>query len=46
MHEDNDEGRMPRSDTNNLFLAAGGFGLVAFLIGFGLIVAASLGFLH
>jgi hypothetical protein len=45
MDEDRED-RMPQGPTNNLFLVAGGFGLVAFLIGFGLIGAASLGFLR
>ncbi|GAB1716755.1 MAG: hypothetical protein NTAFB05_17970 [Nitrobacter sp.] len=43
MDEDRDD-PMPQGPTNNLFLAASGFGLVAFLVGFALIVAASLGF--
>jgi hypothetical protein len=37
---------MPQGPTNNLFLVAGSFGLVAFFIGFGLIAAAGLGFLR
>jgi hypothetical protein len=37
---------MPQEPTNSLFLAAGSFGLLAFLIGFGLIVASSLGYLR
>jgi hypothetical protein len=45
MDEDS-EGRMPQGPTNNLFLVAGGFGLIAFLIGFGLIGAASVGLLR
>ncbi len=38
--------RMPQQPTSNLFLVAGSFGLIAFIMGFGLIVAASLGFFH
>ncbi|MEH6949814.1 hypothetical protein V4R08_00405 [Nitrobacter sp. NHB1] len=37
---------MPQGPTDNIFLFLGGFGLIAALIGIGLIVAASLGFLH
>jgi hypothetical protein len=43
--EDRDD-PMPQGPTDNLFLAAGGFGFVAALVGVGLIVAASLGFLR
>jgi hypothetical protein len=37
---------MPQGPTNNIFLFVGGFGFIAALVGTGLIVAASLGFLH
>ena len=45
MDEDRDE-PMPQGPTNFLFLSVGGFGLIAFFIGFGLIVSASLGLLR
>lgn len=45
MDESRDD-RMPQEPTNNLFLAVGGFGLIAFVVGAGLIVAASLGLLR
>jgi hypothetical protein len=38
--------RMPQRPTNNLFLAAGSFGIIAFLFGFGLLGAIGLGLLH
>ena len=37
---------MPRGPTDNIFKALGGFGVLAVLVGVGLIVAASLGLLH
>jgi hypothetical protein len=37
---------MPQGPTNNIFLFVGGFGFIAAIVGIGLIVAASLGFLH
>ena len=37
---------MPQGPTNYIFLFVGGFGLIAALVGTGLTVAASLGFLH
>jgi len=40
MDEDSDA-RMPQDPTSRLFLFAGGFGLVAALVGSGLIVAAA-----
>jgi hypothetical protein len=45
MDEDRDD-PMPQGSTNNLFLAVGGFGFVAALVGVGLIVAAGLGLLR
>ena len=45
MDEDSD-GPMPQGPTNNLFLAVGSFGLLAFLVGFGLLGAIGLGFLR
>ena len=41
-----DDGRMPRGPTNNIFYVVGGGGLLVILVGVGLIVAASLGYLH
>jgi hypothetical protein len=37
---------MPRGPTDNIFKALGVFGALAVVVGVGLIVAASLGFLH
>jgi hypothetical protein len=37
---------MPQGPTNNIFLFVGGFGLLAAIVGTGLIVSASLGLLH
>jgi hypothetical protein len=45
MDEDRDD-PMPQGPTNKLFLFAGGFGLVAFLVGFGLLGAIGLGLLR
>jgi hypothetical protein len=41
-----DGGRMPRGPTDNIFYVVGVGGLLAIIVGVGLIVAASLGFLH
>ena len=41
-----DDGRMPRGPTDNIFYAVGVGGLLAVLVGVGLIVAASLRLLH
>jgi hypothetical protein len=45
MDEMEEQEPMPQEPTNNLFLVVGSFGLLAFLVGAGFIVAASLGFL-
>lgn len=37
---------MPQGPTDNIFMALGGFGALAILVGVGLIVAASLGLLR
>jgi hypothetical protein len=42
MHED-DVDVMPQKPTDNIFLVASGFGLVAFISGFGLLAAIGLG---
>jgi hypothetical protein len=45
MDEDRED-PMPQGPTDNLFLFAGGFGLIAVLVAVGFIVAASLGLLR
>jgi hypothetical protein len=44
MHEMEKPEPMPQGPTNNIFLFVGGFGLIASIVGIGLIVAASVGF--
>ncbi|WP_438273878.1 hypothetical protein [Nitrobacter sp.] len=46
MDEMDGQDRMPQEPTNNLFLAAGSFGLLAFLVGFGILAAIGLGLLY
>jgi len=46
MDEMDEQERMPQRLTNNLFLAAGTFGIIAFLFGFGVLGAIGLGLLH
>jgi hypothetical protein len=43
MDEMDGQPRMPQEPTSNLFLAAGAFGLLAFFLGGGLILASGLG---
>jgi hypothetical protein len=45
MDETGEQEPMPQRPTSNLFLAAGSFGLLAFIVGGGLILAFGLGLL-
>lgn len=44
--DEHDDGRMPRGPTDNIFYVVGGGGLLVVLVGVGLIMAATLGYLH